>query len=822
VLEDYCILELTDERGYLAGKILADMGAEVIKIEPPGGDLGRRRGPFARGECDPEASLPWLAMNTSKQSLELDLETDNDRARFFALLRRADVLLETHGPSRMAALGLDPATLAGVNPWLVQCAITPFGSSGPYSGFRGDDLVVVAMGGNASMTGEPTGAPLRCSLPSSYLHAGPEAVVGILTAIYARQQNSFDLYVDVSMQECQLATTMAGPGTWALGKGVAKRSGARIGRTREIWRARDGWISFGLRGGPARAKNLVAITQYMREADLLPDWLAAYDWNTYDHMALDNEELARLEHAFATFFATKTMRELYGESLQRRILLAPCNDAAEILDHEQLRARSFFTPVEYPELGLKFEQPDRFANVENGSVAIRSPAPRVGEQNALHTDVIEMPLPSCIGMGPPPPPDNRIFEDIKILEFGSGAAGPVASRYFADRGATVVRVESAKRPDFLRHLHMTKDAPHGLNGAPMFISLNANKKSIAVDMTKPEGLELARRLVAWADVINENFAPGVMEKWQLDAASIRALNPSAITVSGSLFGLTGPQRHYPGFGGQGSAIAGFNHLTGQADGEAHGPYGTITDSLAPRYSAALIAAALLRRLDREDHDEDSDEGSGHNTATGEQIDLSQIESGIYSLSEMIVRYSATGVGVGRNGNHHPSAAPHAIYPCAGEDRWLAIAVFDDTEWRALCRTADGADWARDAKFDSKAQRLEHEDELDRRIGEWTCGQEPYALMQRLQQAGVQAGVVQTFEDLLEDPQLAHREHFVRLEHRHLGPMVFERNGFRLESAGGTIESPGPDLGEHTDEVLADLLGMTQDQIDGLRSKEVLT
>lgn len=811
MLEDYRILEITDERGYLAGKILADMGAEVIKIEPPGGDAGRRRAPFAHGEPDPEASLPWLAMNTGKRSIVLDLNARESLERFLTLLESADVLLETLGPRGMKALDLSHERLLTFNPKLVHCSITPFGSDGPYSDYVADDLVIVAMGGNASMTGEAESSPLRCALPSSHFHAGPEAVVGILTALHARDERKVGCYVDVSMQECQVATTMAGPGTWALGKGLGKRSGARIGRTREIWRARDGWISFGLRGGPARAKNLIAISEYMRESDLLPNWLNDTDWTTYNHLALSDEELARLEQAFADFFASKTMRELYAESLSRRILLAPCNNAAEILEHEQLRSRSFFTTLEYPHLGLQIEHPAGFAKVEQGRVGVSLRAPKIGEHDPEFDD-----LPSQ-----PPSAANQeqhatngedaslagIYAELKILEFGSGAAGPVATRYFADRGATVIRVESAKRPDFLRHLHMTKDAPHGLNGAPMFISLNANKKSVAIDMSRHEGVELAKRLVGWADVVNENFAPGVMEKWGLDSGSIHEINPSAITVSGSLFGLTGPQRHYPGFGGQGSAIAGFNHLTGLPDGEAHGPYGTITDSLAPRYSAALIAAALLRRKTQ--------------GGIGESIDLSQIESGVYSLSEMIVRYSATGIGVDRNGNHHPAAAPHAIYPCAGDDRWIAIAVFDDEEWKALCGVAAGAVWAGDTRFVSATDRLTREADLDHAIAQWTREQEPYELMARLQCAGVQAGVVQTFEDLLVDPQLAHRRHFVERTHPHLGNMQLERTGYRLYCDGGTLDSLGPDLGEHTHEILADILGMNAAEIDALDRNEVL-
>jgi benzylsuccinate CoA-transferase BbsF subunit len=220
-----------------------------------------------------------------------------------------------------------------------------------------------------------------------------------------------------------------------------------------------------------------------------------------------------------------------------------------------------------------------------------------------------------------------VFEGVKVLELGAGAAGPVATRYFADHGATVVRIESSRRPDFLRILFLTPGNPFGLDGSPMFVLMNPNKKSVAVDMSKPEGVEVVRRLVDWADVVSENFSPKAMAKWGLDYESLRERKPDLLMVSSCLFGQTGPQRMYPGFGGQGSALSGFNQMAGWPDREAVGPHATITDSLSPRYVAFLIAAALLHR---------------RRTGEGQYIDVSQIETGVYSLSEMMVRFSATG------------------------------------------------------------------------------------------------------------------------------------------------------------------------------------
>jgi benzylsuccinate CoA-transferase BbsF subunit len=401
---------------------------------------------------------------------------------------------------------------------------------------------------------------------------------------------------------------------------------------------------------------------------------------------------------------------------------------------------------------------------------------------------------------------DGIFAGIKILELGAGAAGPVATRYFADQGATVIRVESSKRPDFLRMVHLTKDNPHGLDASPMFVLMNPNKQSIAINLSLPEGVALVKRLVGWADVVSENFSPKAMAKWGLDYESLRADHDGLIMLSSCLFGQTGPQRMYPGFGGQGAALAGFNHLTGWADRDAVGPYGTITDSLSPRYVALLITAALLWR-DR--------------TGEGQYLDVSQIETAVYSLSEMIVRCSANGEVIGRCGNSSDDAAPHGIYPCRGDDRWIAIAVMSDAEWRLLAELVDDPELADASRFGELEQRLARCSEIDRRLAAWTQGFDAHELTARLQAAGVEAGAALTIEDLLVDPQLAARGHFEVLRHDPLGELQFEHCGIRIAAAPARFLTPGPNLGEHTEAILREQLGMDDDEIASLLERGVL-
>ncbi|GIW41958.1 MAG: hypothetical protein KatS3mg076_2535 [Candidatus Binatia bacterium] len=404
---------------------------------------------------------------------------------------------------------------------------------------------------------------------------------------------------------------------------------------------------------------------------------------------------------------------------------------------------------------------------------------------------------------------GALFRGVKILEFGGGAAGPFGTRYFADHGATVVRVESRERPDFIRILRMTPDTPGGLDASLMFAVVNCNKYGIALNLNHPKGREVALRLVEWADVVAENFSPKAMAKWGLDYESLRKRKPDLVMISTCLNGQTGPDRFYPGFGGQGSAIAGFNHLTGWPDREPLGPFGTITDSLSPRYVALLVAAALFHR---------------RRTGEGQYIDLSQVEGGVVCLTEMILTYAATGEVLGRMGNRSRHAAPHGVFRCAPEgeddDRWVAIAVHDDEDWRRFRQAIGDPDWAREPRFATTEGRLEHVDELERAVESWTRSQKAEEVAKLLQAAGVDAGIVENFGDLWHDAQLAYRRHFRELEHPVIGRYFGEANAIRFSRTPEEFRMAAPCLGQHTELVLREFLGMSEEEYRALEAEGV--
>jgi len=383
VLEGIRVLDLSDESGFLAGKILGDMGADVIKLEPPRGDPGRR-GPYLGDVADAEQSLVWLALNTSKRGITLDLEHDEGASLFRELAARVDVVLETAMPGERDARGIGYTSLAEACRALVWCSLTPFGSEGPYARLRASDLVCVAMGGNAHATGWSDRPPVRCTMPTSTYHAAPEAALGIAMALYARRASGRGQRVDVSLQEAQLQTLLSLPGQAAIDASLRAprpRPDDRLGRSREIWRAKDGYVTYGLRGGPSRIPNLVALTKWMHECGSCPDWLRDFDWSAYNHNLLDEQGFAPFEESIGAFFATKTMRELYEQAVERRVFLAPCNDAREIAEHVQLAAREFFTEVELDLDGRALSLPRGFARTSRDGIRIRRRAPRIGEHD---------------------------------------------------------------------------------------------------------------------------------------------------------------------------------------------------------------------------------------------------------------------------------------------------------------------------------------------------------------------------------------------------------------------------------------------------------
>jgi crotonobetainyl-CoA:carnitine CoA-transferase CaiB-like acyl-CoA transferase len=395
---------------------------------------------------------------------------------------------------------------------------------------------------------------------------------------------------------------------------------------------------------------------------------------------------------------------------------------------------------------------------------------------------------------------------VKVVEFAVFAAGPMVGKHLGEHGATVIRVESRSRPDGFRvHYPPYKDNVPGLERAGSFALFNDCKLGITLNLKRPEALDIARRLVAWADVLIENFVPGVMARNGLSYEAASEINPSIVYLSSCNMGQTGPKASQRGFGSQLTSQSGFTYLTGEPDGEPMLLFGPYIDFVAVGFGLVAVLAALDYR---------------QRTGRGQYIDLSQYEAGLQFIAPALLDYEVNTRVMTRMGNRSPHAAPHGAYPCRGEDRWCVITVDTEDEWRALCRASGHPEWAADARFGSLDARKAHEDELDALLGAWTRHRTPHEVMDVLQAAQVPAGIVSRLSDLFADPQLAHRRIWRELPHPELERFHYEAPPFILPETPAELHR-SPLLGEHNDKVYREVLGLTNGQIDALIAAGVI-
>jgi benzylsuccinate CoA-transferase BbsF subunit len=396
---------------------------------------------------------------------------------------------------------------------------------------------------------------------------------------------------------------------------------------------------------------------------------------------------------------------------------------------------------------------------------------------------------------------------IRIVEFAVFAAGPVVSKHLANYGAEVVRVESHLNPDgFRAHYPPFAGNQPGLDRSGAFAVFNDGKLGVTLNLKAPEGVDLAKRLVARADVVIENFTPGTLNRLGLGYEALRAVRPDLVMLSSCNMGQTGPYAHHPGFGSMLSSLGGFTNLTGYPGEMPLLNYGPYIDFVAVGYGVIAVMAALDYR---------------RRTGQGQYVDLSQYENGLQFIASSLLDYQVNDRLPERWGNRSPYAAPHGAFPCRGDDAWCTISVTSDAEWASLRRAIGDPEWARDPRYATLLGRKAHEDELEARVAEWTREREPRAVMETLQAAGVPSGVVNTMADLYSDPQLAHRDYWWEIPHAALGPFHYEAGGFTLSDTPARPGRPSPLLGEHNYYVFCDLLGLPEADYQSLLERKVI-
>lgn len=666
-------------------------------------------------------------------------------------LEGADFLIESEGLAKLSDRGWDRDRIEGLNAALVHVSVTDFGSFGPRARWRGGELISSAMGGALRLTGQPDRRPVKEAGNACTYHAEMIAAAGAMAAHYSRTEKGRGQHVDVSIQEATFNRNVSSILAWQFDRRRPKRSGGALNYgitpVRCIWPLADGFCFHSLMTGRFGAPANQALSDWIDEAGL-PNPMAGVDWLAYNRSTLPAEARQLWEEGMERFFRSRTKAEIATEGRRRGINACVVAIPADVLADPHLAAREFWAEED----GVRV--PSRFIAIREGIAGVAPPPVARSAAGAQRT-------------GP--------LAGVRVLDFSWALVGSITSKTLGDLGAEVIKIESRTRPCLSRiDVQVKASTPGNFDDKPWFAHLNTSKKSVALDMKRPEARAIIDPLIEWADVVVENFSPGTMAKLGLDYASLAERNPGIIMVSGSVYGQTGPLAQEWGVDGTGGALSGRTYLTGWPDRDpvipGAVPYG---DVIVPFVMAATVSAALsARRL----------------SGKGCHLDASMYEICVQQMREAIVQ-SQRGNAPERPGNVAPDRFHQDVYPCAGEDQWIAISCADEVEWQTLRALAGGED-----------------------ISAWTQTRSALELMELLQAQGIAAGNVQDIEELLEqDAPLMARGALVDLEHPHLGVFGHVRTPITL-SGDRVAPFRAPNIGEHNEEVASLVAGLSPQQV----------
>lgn len=787
-----------------AARLLGNHGADVIKVEPPEGDPVRLRPPLANG-ADGESGL-FLAINLDKRGVSLDLNDEAGRRSLDSLIEWAHIVVHSLPMDEARALGLHPDAIAETRPDLVVLAMTPFGLSGPYANLSATELTIAHGGGWAGLCPmshpEPSYPPLKVHGHYCSLMAGVAGAMSALSVYRDAVRSGVGDVIDFSIVEYVASVLEFGIHAYSYHDAVIKRTNPRSLIPWRIFDTRDGAIF------------LVCIEQDQWERLVAfmgnPDWAQLEVFATVEGR---NENQDLVHNFLAEFIAEWNTFELYHAAQQHRICFAPVMTFAQLAADEHLRTRRFFTgndgltpsDAPIPDVAGKpsAPMPPRTMApaylINDVRPAYRCPAPKLGEHTRRVLGAIS-PTQRIEGDGNPKPP----LASVRVLDLTWVWAGTFCSMNLAHLGADVIRVESSLRPDLYRR---GDAAPEGiaptLNTNGMFNQWNQGKRSVAVDLRSERGIELVKALVAEVDVVVQNFATGVLERLGLGYDVLEAINPRLVLASISGYGQTGPYRHYMGYGPATGPLSGLSSATG-FPGE--GP--EETGVAMPDPTAGITAAyAIVCALARRDHND-----------IGEHLDITLWESTSALAIEGWMEHALHGTQARRIGNRDPLMSPHGCFPTAGDDEWVTIACVDDAHWQTLRTIIPGLD---DPCFDTLEGRKQHEDQLEELISCWTRGLDRWFVTGLLQARGIAAFPSFTSQDIVVDAHFNVRGFIEHLDHPEVGARAHTGIPWRLATRPDRVRTPAPQLGQHTNEVLAEVLGYDNDTIAALHDAGIL-
>ena len=798
-LSNITVVELAqDVAGPYCGRLLSAHGARVIKVEPPDrGDSSRYLLPV-----DPQDGLnssgmfAWL--NANKESIALDIDDAEDKSHILNICREADVLILDHSDALKPALAIE--IMHKLNPGLIICNISYFGQSGPYQNFAGNDALCTALSGLAFGIGEAGGPP---TLPSGYgpqIIAGVTATIAIMTALIGGGEGIKGDVIDLSVLESTLILNETG----AIARSYEMDSiPQRFGVNRfpptypmGVFKCADGWVGVtALTPGQWRALcELLDMQEYGND----PQYFASID----RFIKAD-----QLEPALARGLLKWTARELVETGQERRIPLALVPTPHELLSMPEIIERGALSTISLSS-GKQFQAPGIPFILQRTPANGSGPAPGLDQHRGRILDNLVTASDVLTHDNKYLPAKPQPLDGFRIVDLSKGWSGPLAARYCADLGAEVIKVEDCRYPDWWRGWEATQSwvDERAYEKMPSFNSMNRNKLGITLDLTTNAGKLLLESLVKDADAVIENYTSTVLPKLGLDYRALKKINPDIVMISMPAHGVSSPWSHHRAYGSTVEQASGLPHLNGRKDWPPTQQHVALGDAVAGVNAAAALLIALFHK---------------QRSGEGQFIDLSQVECLLPLGAHGMIDYSLNKSTWPRLGSRHQRHVPHGIYPCEGEESWIAITCITDANWKCLANMIAPKNLESDEKFINRQQRKENEDELDNVISKWTSRFGADELMNLLQAANVPAAVVRSTQNLVDDAQLQARGFFEwgRGVHRDLVlyPLCpFTRNGHRHN-----VRWPAPMLGEHNEIVLKDKLGLSDAEIEKLITDKII-
>ena len=787
------VLDLTGRMGGYCGLLFANLGAEVILIESPGGDPMRREGPFKNDIPHSDGCLSFAAYHTNKRGIVLDLQTEDGQKTFRDLVVHSDVLVEDRPADYLNVIGLGYESLRVINPALVMTSITGFGLSGPYRDFKAPTIVAFAMGGLMNLCGHPGRAPLVGPCDVAYHLGCVHAAFGTLVVLFNRRSTGRGERVEVSLQDVLVADPFLRIITrYSVTGEIPERTGHSQSTTvAETYQCKDGYARI-FCNQPDHWRRLV---EWLGKPPELTDPKLENVQNRFPLRPL----LDKLIEARTIKYDVKTFFEDFQS---QRLAAAPINSPRAFLDDEQTKQREFVVEVDHSYFGQHQFPGDPYRFSES-PWRIERGAPLLGEHQNEVTQAFSRPstwLTRVSAQAPLSAISHSLLAGIRVLSFPTGIVGPALGSLLIEHGAEVISIEAGRTvrsPQRGQRFQIASD-----------LESHRNKKRVAINMKHPEGLALAKQLIARSDVVAENFSARVMASWGLDYLRMKEIREDIIMASLQAFGQTGPRREFVSFGPILMAFSGMTYLWRDPEIERPGAacQTAFPDYIAPSYGAVAILAALHYRA---------------RTGKGQYIDLSQAEAAASMLGPAYLEWLINGREPQPQGNFSSCAAPHGCYRCKGDDRWCVISVETEEEWKRFCELAVHREWAADPRFADLAARVANRKELDPLIESWTVQHTPHQVMLILQRDGIASGVVQTAEDLYRDPHLRERGFARDVYLPQVGWATQAGPSVRRTAAEVAREEIVHTAGEDNEAVFGELLGLSKKKIKDLTEREVL-